>query len=80
MELRKSAKFIFCPKLHVNMKVQVTSEYESTFLSLILEANLCMVFEFAGPAPPVHEELIAKNMAFSTSVILCSYFSILRES
>ena len=38
IELRKSAKLIFVP-LYV-----ITSEYESSFLSLILESNLCMAF------------------------------------
>ena len=29
------------------------SEYESSFLSLILEADLCTAFDTDGPAPPV---------------------------
>ena len=29
----------------------ITSDYESSFLSLILEANLYMVFDTEGPVP-----------------------------
>ena len=55
MELRKSAKLIF------GQKYMFHSEFESNFLSLILKANLCMVFDAAGPAPPVHEETDAQK-------------------
>ena len=51
MELRKRAKLNF-----VLMYV-ITSEYESSFLTLIVEANLCMVFDADGPAPPVKEKI-----------------------
>ena len=74
MELRKRAKLNF-----VLMYV-ITSEYESSFLSLILKANLCMAFDADGPAPPVHEKINGQKVAFSTSIILCSYFSFLMDS
>ena len=64
MELRKRAKLSF-----VLMYV-ITSEYESSFLSLILEANLCKAFDADGTAPPVHEKINGEKMAFSTSIIL----------
>ena len=35
----------------------ITSEYESSFLSLILVAHLCMAFDANGLAPPVHEKI-----------------------
>ena len=50
-ELRKRAKLIF-----VLMYV-LKSEYESSFLSLILESNRCMAFDADGAAPPGHERL-----------------------
>ena len=51
MELRKRAKLNF-----VLMYV-ITYENEYSFLSLILEANLCMAFDADGPAFPVHEKI-----------------------
>ena len=74
MELHRRAKLNF-----VLMYV-ITSEYESSFLSLILEANLCMAFDADGPAPPVHEKINGQKMASSTSIILCSYSSFLMNS
>ena len=74
MELRKRAKFNF-----VRMYV-ITSEYESSFISLILEANFCTAFDADGPALPVHEKINGEKVAFSTSLILCSYFSFLKDS
>ena len=58
----------------------ITSEYESSFLSLILEDNLCMAFDADGSAPPVYEKINGQKEAFSTSIILCSYFGFLMES
>ena len=74
MELRKRAKLNFV------LIYVITSEYESSFLSLILEANLCMAFHADGQAPPVHEKINGQKVAFSTSIILCSYFSFLMDS
>ena len=74
MELHRRAKLNF-----VLMYV-ITSEYESSFLSLILEANLCKAFDADGPAPLVHEKINGQKMASSTSIILCSYFSFLMNS
>ena len=56
----------------------ITSQYKFS-LSLILEANLCMAFDADGPAPPVHEKGIGQRVAFSISIIHCSYFSFLME-
>ena len=46
----------------------ITSKYESSALSLILEANLCVAFDADGPSPPVnkinvqlHQHLIPKK-------------------
>ena len=74
MELRKRAKLNF-----VLMYV-ITSEYESSFLSLTLEANICMAFDAEGPAPPVHQKINGQKAAFSTPIILSSYFSLLMDS
>ena len=74
MELRKTAKIIFVP-MYV-----ITSEHGSSFLSLILEANLCMIPDADGSAPPVHETTNKQKVAFSTSIFLCSYFSFLMDS
>ena len=37
-------------EIYVLMYV-ITSEYESSFLSLFLEAKLCMAFDADGPGP-----------------------------
>ena len=74
MELRKRSK------LNFDLMHMITSEYESSFLSLILEANLCMAFDAEGPAPPVHEKINGQEVAFSTSIILSSYFSFFMDS
>ena len=71
MEVRKRAKLNF-----VLMYV-ITSEYESSSLSLILERNLCMAFDADGLAPPVHEKINGQKVALSTSIIICSYLSFL---
>ena len=60
-ELRENAKLLF-----VLMYV-ITFEYESSFLSLILEANLCMAFDPNRPTTPVHEKINGQKLAFSTS-------------
>ena len=53
----------------------IASEYESSFLSLILEANLSIAFDADQTARPVHEKINEQKVAFSTSIILRSYFS-----
>ena len=74
MGLRKRANLMFV------LIYVITSEYESSFLSLILEANPYMAFDDDGPAPPVHEKIKGQKVAFSTSIIFCPYFNFLIES
>ena len=47
------------------------------FLSLILEVNLYMAFDADAQAPPVYEKINRQKVAFSTSIMLCLYFSFL---
>ena len=63
MMLRKNAKFIFVPMC------VITSEYESSFLSLVLEANLCLDSDVDEPDPHVHKKVNVEKVAFSTSNI-----------
>ena len=74
MELRKRATLKFV------LMFVITSEYEVSFLSLTMEANLCMAFDADGPAPPEHENINGQKVAFWNSIILCSYFSFLMDS
>ena len=74
MQLRKSAKLTFVI-MHV-----ITSEYERSFLSLILEASLCVAFDADWSAPPAYEKINEENVVFSNSIIFCSYFSFLMYS
>ena len=57
-------------KLNFVLMYVIASEYESSFLPLSLEANLCMAFDADGPAPPVQEKINGQKVAFSASVIL----------
>ena len=67
IELRKSAKLMSLFKL----------EYESSFLSPILDTIVFMTFDPDGLAPPVQMKFNGQKMAFSTSKILWSYFNFL---
>ena len=73
MELHKRAKLNF-----VLMYVS-NSEYESSFLSLIPQANLCIAFDADEPSPSVQQKINGQKLVFSTSIILCSYFSFLMD-
>ena len=74
MELRKRAKLVFV------LMYLITAEYESAFLSINLEANLCMIFEAEGPFPSIHEKINGQKVVFWTLTILCSYFSFLMDT
>ena len=64
MERRKNVKLIF------RLMHTITSNYESSFLSLILEADHCVAFDDNGPTPSVHEK-INVDVGFPNSFILC---------
>ena len=59
VELRKR------DKIHFVFLYVIFSEYESSFLSLISEAKLCIVFDTDGPVPPVDEKIMGNKVAFS---------------
>ena len=57
--LRKNANIVFV------LMYLIRSEYE-LILWLNLEANVFMVFDADGPAPPIDEKTKAHRVAFST--------------
>ena len=46
------------------LMIVFTSEYETSFLSLILERNIYIDFDADRPASPVHEKFKVEVMAF----------------
>ena len=47
---------------------------QSFFLSLMLEANICVAFDADRADHLVHEKINGQKLAVSTSIMLCSYF------
>ena len=72
MELFSSAKLIF-----VRMN-DITSEYFSSLFWTDFLGRFILIAE--GPAPPVDENTRGLKVLFSTSLILCSYLSLLSSS
>ena len=56
------------------------SEYDSFRFSLSFSASFWLVFVEPGAAPPVQAKVIGRKLLYSTSRILCCYFSVLTLS